>query len=175
MTLTRRTPLRRKRAKPRRVAARCSVRGCRRPPKVEVASTPKTVNGVDNFVEIDGREIAIVQVAVRLCLTHAKREADRVFAEDVRRVGHCERCGKTTDLQCSHFISRRYLGTRWVRLNAECLCVGCHKFLTERPIEARDRARELLGATVYDELEDRARRFIGPVDYAAIIANGGMA
>ena len=108
-----------------------------------------------------------------LCSSHALQEADRLFSLLVRAVAECERCGKRDGLQCSHFISRRYLGTRWVRLNAECLCVGCHKFLTERPIEARDRARELLGATVYDELEDRARRFTGPVDYAAIIANGG--
>lgn len=103
------------------------------------------------------------------CLTHAKREADRLFSLDVRSVGQCERCGNREGLQCSHFISRRYLGTRWIKLNAECLCVGCHKYLTERPIQARDRARELLGATVYDELEELARRFTGSPDYAAII------
>ena len=152
MSIARRKPLPRKRAKKRAwKSPRCSVRGCKRAATVNAV----TWNG---------------DPEIRYCLSHAKQEADRLFSLAVRSVGHCERCSKTEGLQCSHFISRRYLGVRWTRLNAECLCRGCHKYLTERPLEARDRARELLGATVYDELEDQARRFVGPVDYAAVLA-----
>ena len=156
MTIARKTPPPRKRSKPRKwKSPRCDKRGCHRPMTV--------VTG-------DVGAPALVNAPIGLCLTHAKQEADRLFSLAIRSIGRCARCDKTEGLQCSHFISRRYLGTRWTRLNAECLCLGCHKFLTERPIEARDRAREVLGATVYEELEQQARRFVGPVDYAEVLA-----
>jgi len=107
------------------------------------------------------------------CLTHAKREADRLFSLEVRKGGRCEACGATTNLQCSHFISRRYLGVRYVRLNAECLCFRCHKRLTERPLEAEERGRRVLGSAVYDELRRTALTFKGRPDYAAVIGEMG--
>ncbi len=157
----------RKHPKPRRPRSpRCSVRGCKRIARVVAPCECRH----DPDYCASAPCAAATNVGGRWCLSHAKREADRLFSLAMRAGGQCERCGKREALQCSHFISRRYLWTRWVRLNAECLCVGCHKYLTERPIEARDRARELLGATVYDELEEQARRFVGPVDYAAVLA-----
>ena len=153
--IQRRKPLPRRRAKPRRIRSpRCVVRGCDR---LRVVVCPSCERGDRDWEH-------------GYCLTHAKQEADRRFSLAVRSIGRCEGCGQTEGLQCSHFISRRYLGVRWTRLNAECLCRGCHKFLTERPLEARDRARERLSAAVYDELEEQARRFVGPVDYAAVLA-----
>ena len=165
MTLARRTPLRRKRATARRIRSpRCEKRGCKRRADVVLVGGTTRPDGV--FVQtLEDFEKPVGA----LCKSHAKTEADRIFSLLVRSVGKCERCGKTEGLQCSHFISRRYLGTRWVRLNAECLCLGCHKFLTERPLEARDRARTLLGEVVYGELEEQARRFVGPTDYAVVL------
>lgn len=54
--------------------------------------------------------------------------ADKLFSEYIRkRDGRCVRCGKTENLQCSHFWSRRMEGVRFDPINAEALCPGCHK------------------------------------------------
>jgi hypothetical protein len=97
-----------------------------------------------------------------------KNKCDRLFSMRVRAAGVCARCGETRNLQCSHFISRRYLGVRYNLLNAECLCIWCHKFLTDRPLEACDRAIEQLGEAVYQELRRLALAFTGPLDYRLI-------
>jgi len=44
----------------------------------------------------------------------------------------CERCHKqytppTNALHCSHYFSRRHIGTRFDLLNLCALCYGCHK------------------------------------------------
>lgn len=44
----------------------------------------------------------------------------------------CERCGTqytppTKALHCSHYFSRRHIGTRFDILNLCALCYGCHK------------------------------------------------
>lgn len=151
--LIRKTALRKKRLAPRRVAARCKVRGCKRRWSLNVQVT----EGAETHLE-------------PYCLTHAKKEADRLFSLAVRAVGRCQRCGATDGLQCSHFISRRYLGTRYDFRNAECLCLRCHKFLTERPLEAAERSVSVLGPMICEELRQRARSFVGPLDYGEIIA-----
>lgn len=98
-----------------------------------------------------------------------RNKADRLFSQLIRAPGFCARCGAADGLQCSHFISRRYANVRWNPLNAECLCLRCHKFLTERPIEAHDRAVELLGPLPYDELRRLALATLPPPDYRMIV------
>ena len=152
MTLTRLTPLRRKRAAPRKRGPNaCARPRCR-----------------------SHREKIMVGDEL-LCSTHAMEKADELFSLAVRADGECARCGATSGLQCAHVISRRYSGTRYVRTNAMALCVRCHKWQTEHPLEGEDFFREQIGTLVYDELRRLALAFIGPVDYAAIIANGGVA
>lgn len=98
-----------------------------------------------------------------------RNKADRAFSIYVRaRDKVCQRCGTTEGLQCSHFISRRYLAVRFNPLNAEALCFRCHKFFTERPLEADQRAREQLGEYVYEELK-RLALAGGLPDYTAVI------
>lgn len=48
----------------------------------------------------------------------------------------CTRCKKqypknprSRSIQCSHYWSRRHLGTRWDDENAEVLCGGCHRII----------------------------------------------
>jgi 5-methylcytosine-specific restriction endonuclease McrA len=65
----------------------------------------------------------------------ARGRADRAFATLVRSRGRCERCGERRLhlLQCAHIVSRRYQTVRVDPDNAVCLCVDCHRFMTERP------------------------------------------
>lgn len=84
---------------------RCSVRGCKRRPAV-----------------------------IDLCRHHAIGEADRLFSRFIRaRDGRCMACGSTTDLQCSHHITRARLRTRWDTANAVAHCARCHMRFTAHP------------------------------------------
>lgn len=63
------------------------------------------------------------------------KEADRVFSLHIRNRGetygynHCYTCGAYLPvevLQAGHFISRRYIGTRWHPLNVWPQCGRCN-------------------------------------------------
>ncbi len=69
------------------------------------------------------------------------KEADRWFSLAVRTYGHCEACGSTKDLTCSHIIKRRYIYTRWSFRNAHCLCLQCHQFFEMNPRAFKDWVR----------------------------------
>src|SRR3990167_7399675 len=62
------------------------------------------------------------------------KELDKIVSDRVRSSADwtCERCHTqykkpTNALHCSHYYSRRYLGTRWDFDNLMALCFGCHK------------------------------------------------
>jgi predicted restriction endonuclease len=62
---------------------------------------------------------------------------DKLFSEKVRAIGRCEKCGKTTTLQCSHVYNRSHKWLRWDLENGICLCAGCHFFWWhQEPAEA---------------------------------------
>lgn len=136
--LKRKTSLRRKRSKPRSVRAACTVRGCSRPPK-----------------------------AASMCLTHCKRECDRLFSLRVRACGRCEHCKAQSGLQCAHLISRRYAAIRFDRTNAVALCARCHTYFTHRPLEWEVWCYARLGKG-FDLLKSRALGVTKP-DYDAIL------
>jgi len=88
------------------------------------------------------------------------READRLFSLIVRSRGFCEARGVRTlhagPLQCAHIIGRSYRSTRWDEENAFCLCAGCHRFWTSRPIEFRRFVVDMRGIVWFDEVTSRA-------------------
>ncbi|RKX21926.1 MAG: hypothetical protein DRP45_11825 [Candidatus Zixiibacteriota bacterium] len=55
-----------------------------------------------------------------------KKRADAAWSKVVRRVGKCEKCGRTQNLQAHHFIRRDVLHLRHVVENGICLCSHCH-------------------------------------------------
>src|SRR3990167_6707603 len=96
-----------------------------------------------------------------------KRQADKLFSELVRIEGLCEHCGRKPPevrLNTAHVFSRRFLVTRWEPLNGVCLCVSCHRWAHDRPIEFPEFMKELLGEPVYDELRYIAKTSIKRVD-----------
>ncbi|HEC67028.1 MAG TPA: hypothetical protein ENI23_17260 [bacterium] len=100
-----------------------------------------------------------------------KKNADRLFSQLIRNTGFCEWCGtkdKST-LQTAHIFSRRFLVTRWVPLNANCLCSACHFKAHERPVEYTEWLKEYLGEAVYEELRRMAKTSIKKVDLEEVI------
>lgn len=102
-----------------------------------------------------------------------RKVADGLFSKLVRSVGYCEMAGVfgitcKGALQCSHILSRRYLATRFARINAIAACQAHHWHTTMNPLEWEDWCREQLGSAVYDELRRTAKRG-GRVDYKSLI------
>ncbi len=62
-----------------------------------------------------------------------KKKLDILWAGLVklRAGGKCEICGKTTNLNSHHIVSRHNLIFRWDLRCGCCLCVGHHKFANE--------------------------------------------
>ena len=64
--------------------------------------------------------------------------ADKWFSLCVREANNhtCEWCGKSGRMEASHVFSRRHRTIRWDKLNANCLCSGCHRKWHESPLNA---------------------------------------
>ncbi len=86
----------------------------------------------------------------------AKAKATKLHAQLVRARGQCQSCGKTSDLQCAHIISRRYSATRTLLENAFCLCAGCHMRFTEWPLEFAEFVDVKIGPDAYEGLRSLA-------------------
>jgi len=58
-----------------------------------------------------------------------KGKADDAWAEEIKKVGRCERCGSLSNrLNAHHIITRTRLRFRHDLSNGVCLCVWCHSF-----------------------------------------------
>jgi hypothetical protein len=132
-----RSPLSRKRAKPRRQRLpRCEVRGCSR---------------IARFVG--------------LCKTHATKRADIAISRIVRsRPGPCEATklwdGAAFDcsgpFHCCHLISRMYRGTRWDLDNVVKMCASHHAYFDRHPVERENTILLWLGASRWRDLKRKA-------------------
>ena len=82
-------------------------------------------------------------------------------------------CGRETDLQCAHVVSRRYMGVRWSPENAVTLCRNHHVFYTHRPLEWAAWVDVFMGAEEHRQLKLRALA-ITKVDYAEVAMRLGL-
>lgn len=67
-----------------------------------------------------------------------KAKLDRVFSIYIRtrdanaqglvKCCTCDNIASIKEIHCGHFISRRYLSTRWDELNCAGQCAGCNMF-----------------------------------------------
>ena len=94
--------------------------------------------------------------------------ADELYRQIIRSKGFCERCGKRENLQTAHIISRSYHQVRHDLDNSFCLCDGCHRYFTNRPIEFETFVKSKIGEAHYQELKDRAIDY-KKIDYKAVI------
>lgn len=88
-----------------------------------------------------------------------RNKADRLFSLWVRSIGYCENCLRSNDvqLQCAHWISRRYSHTRTMEANAFCLCSGCHRWFTDHPTEFGRWAVDKRGEDTYQRVLKASR------------------
>lgn len=90
----------------------------------------------------------------------AKNACDKLFSQYIRSVGFCENCHRgahEVQLQCAHWISRRYSNIRCDPDNAFCLCAGCHRWFTDHPTEFGKWAVEARGEATYQRLLEASR------------------
>lgn len=58
-----------------------------------------------------------------------REKADEAWAEEIKKVGHCEHCKSTVNqLSAHHIIARVRLRFRHDLSNGVCLCSRCHAF-----------------------------------------------
>jgi len=88
---------------------------------------------------------------------------DKKFSLFIRERAHwsCERCFKvyhppTKALQCSHFHGRRKKSVRFDPDNCMALCMACHQYFGENPLEHVAWMKNKLGARKFDALTLRA-------------------
>ena len=90
-----------------------------------------------------------------------RKKADTLFAAYIReRDGsQCRICGGDSFPQCSHFISRKFNGTRFDMENADCFCAKCHlEWEHKKEVEYRDWKLSQLGLERYTALIERRDR-----------------
>ena len=107
---------------------------------------------VEVVVEVEVVVFLIILRVDRRMKTIIKK-CDDLWGKLVRARGRCERCGKTTNLQAAHIISRRYAKTRHMLENGVCLDAGCHLFWAHlEPDQFTDFIRETRGADIHQRL-----------------------
>ena len=62
-----------------------------------------------------------------------RKKADEAWAKQIRSVGACEICERTTSLNAHHIIARTNLYFRHDLSNGVCLCSHCHKWGDHSP------------------------------------------
>lgn len=95
-------------------------------------------------------------------------ELDKVFSQYIRlkysdENGYCRciSCGKIhfwKDIQCGHYMSRRYMSTRWSEDNTRPQCVSCNIFNQGNIQMFRRALIKEIGEQRVDLIEARARQ-----------------
>jgi 5-methylcytosine-specific restriction endonuclease McrA len=97
------------------------------------------------------------------------KELDKLWADRIKSIGRCERCGKTINLQAHHIIPRNHHNTRWDLTNGVCLCLACHLFWAHKnAIEFAEWIKEKLGEKEYQALRLRGQTIAKNLDKEAI-------
>lgn len=83
------------------------------------------------------------------------KKMDTLFSKIVRKIGECERCGKTgTGLQCAHIVSRKRFSLRWDLENAICFCYACHiHWQHKEPLDFVEWLKERYGEDIAERLK----------------------
>lgn len=111
--------------------------------KSRLARAPFRKDAVDNYGGMKAKPYRSLKTR-----RGVKDELDRVTSLLVRaRDGCCVTCGTTEDLQCSHYLKRTFLATRWNLTNCNAQC-GTHNELHNRvPWPYRKYMVSMIGGT----------------------------
>ena len=80
------------------------------------------------------------------------KKLDIAFAKYIKRIGVCQRCGKSSPLNCAHVYSRARMSVRFDADNAFCMCVGCHFWAHKNPLEYAQWVQSMLSEQAYAAL-----------------------
>jgi hypothetical protein len=115
-------------------------------------------------------------------MTWYKKEADRLFSLYIRtkysdaegniKCFTCPTIRPLKKMQNGHFVSRRYLGTRYDERNCRPQCWYCnsHGYGNGRPVEFAEGLKKEYGESIVDELFRQAAPLMPDFDFQAIIA-----
>lgn len=89
------------------------------------------------------------------------RQLDKLVSDEVKRrvKGKCARCQQVrANMGCSHYFSRRYIGTRWNFDNLDWLCwLPCHNFFEhDKQGEYTDLMIKKLGRAKFNRMKIKA-------------------
>jgi hypothetical protein len=86
-------------------------------------------------------------------------EADKVFGAFIRSLSeYCYTCTRKVEgLQCGHFMSRRYVNTRWSEMNCHPQCTECNVVKGGNLVVYEQRLRAEYGDEAIDTLKQLAR------------------
>jgi len=98
--------------------------------------------------------------------------ADNKFSHWIREKESytCENCGiyhepPTRLIQCSHYIGRKEMSTRFDPENCDVLCATCHaNWEARKQYEYRDWKIRKMGQTGHDKLKEKAKGSLGQKD-----------
>ena len=97
-----------------------------------------------------------------------KRDAaDSWFSDCIRFRAEfqCQRChrgfpGLVKGFECCHIYGRANKSTRWDAGNAIAMCSGCHRRMTEHPLEFHDLLTKILGVGHLELLRERRNKIL---------------
>lgn len=92
------------------------------------------------------------------------KHLDKIVSDMVRERDNwtCQRCHtRYTEgvgaLHCSHYFSRRYMGTRWDMNNLMAMCYGCHRLIeSDKQGWYAEHMKKELGDEVFEMLRIKA-------------------
>jgi len=87
-----------------------------------------------------------------------KKEADELWSKIIRSYGKCEKCGSAGPLNAAHIYSRRFIATRHLLENGLSLCVGCHRWGHDKPLDFARWVEQYIGGDIVNELSQKAHK-----------------
>ena len=94
-----------------------------------------------------------------------KKEADTLWSKIIRSYGRCEKCGSTATLNAAHIYSRRFVATRHDLSNGLCLCVACHRWGHDKPLDFARWVESYIGGDIVNELSQKAHKITKNHDF----------
>lgn len=87
------------------------------------------------------------------------KKLDALISKIIKADGRCEMCGKKdVVLNCAHIYSRRNKAVRWDLRNVLALCVRCHFYTHQNPLEFVAWLKKRFGLKYLLELEKEAHK-----------------
>lgn len=92
------------------------------------------------------------------------KKADMLFSRYWReKIGKCENCFSTENLQLAHICTRGIRKLRYDRDNTQILCASCHRHFHNKPLEFAEFVKRTKGEGIYKYLI-KASNQLKPID-----------